>query len=53
MRQRVSCLRCKAHRDLTLSEACLVCGAWVYTRVVPNPVDLEEAAANLRVSSDV
>jgi hypothetical protein len=43
--QRVACLRCRAHRDLTLSAGCLVCGAVACDPVPLNRADLCDAIA--------
>jgi rRNA maturation protein Nop10 len=63
VQQRVSCDRCTAHRDLTLSPSCLVCGAVACSPVPLSPGDLDAAystllrqALNLRIlrpTSDV
>jgi hypothetical protein len=39
MHQRVACLRCSAHRDLTLSARCLVCG---FEASAPVPLNLHD-----------
>jgi hypothetical protein len=41
MQQRVSCVRCGAHRDLAIARRCLVCGAEGFDRVLPTAGDVD------------
>ena len=52
MRQRVSCCRCQAHRDLTIAPRCLVCGFVGFVCVTPSPADVDPTTAEVLAAAE-